>query len=226
MVETPWENPYTSPDDLPERVATLEERERSWEVRQLYQRTEGSISGLMYLCAAGGVLALVNSVAVQMITFVPGTAIEALRFLLSAFMLAVAVYLFVLAFFLSKRSPGARLAAVWMSVFLLLLFPLGTVYGVYALMILTSEQAKTVFTPEHQEILRLTEEKSPFYLGPRAIFLGFCLFALLFFGFGLTEGCTRKIFLRSVMPDMNLMEEIQKANNRPPTPEVRPGEEK
>ncbi len=230
MSESPLlQNPYASPAEENASEITLAERQRLLEIWHMHQRTEGAITGLSIFCVLGGIMAMVIGVIFMAITLIGFSASDAewtLGFF-GLFMATVAIYLFVLAYTLNKRTPEARDRAVWMAAFLLLLFPLGTVYGFYALMILNSRQAKMVFSPEYEEILRRVDDRTAFRFTPRLILWGFILFLMIFFGVGVMRGCTKTFLLDSVLPaQTDLREEIRKANNPAPVPRMLPPDEK
>lgn len=215
MTETYSKNPYASPAEENPAEMSVEERQRLWEIRHRHERTEGAVTSLSGFCLAAGVLAVISGVMILSLIFSGGDQFS-LGYLGfgGIFLLAVAIYLFFMAYFLNKRTPDARVQAVWMAAFLLLLFPLGTVYGFYALMILNSEQAKTVFSHDYQEILRLTENTTPFRLTAKMIFGGFLLFLIVFLGVMGFRGCASSLIQNAVVPgNMNLQDEIKKANN-------------
>ena len=172
-------NPYASPAEEPAFFLGATDLEHLLKIRLAHQRTELAVTQLADMCFFIGILASLCLFMISATTVLPGW--EAYRFYLTIFFVFFAPYLFVLTFFLNRRTPTSRVCAVWMSCVLLPAFPVGTVYGLYAFSVLVSRQARMVFSPEYRDILRRTEEYTPRKSGVGRVIYGMCTVLLLLF---------------------------------------------
>ena len=150
-------NPFEAPPpDLPNQTDELTGLTAD-EIRLKYLPTEGNvrtIASLMLLCAIGGPLTALATVIVSGPHDIVWLSMAMLLLPLLIGQGAIAVMMY-------RLAPSARYAAIMVSAFWMLLFPVGTALGLICVLELRSSRAAFVFSDRYKEIVDQTSSKRP-----------------------------------------------------------------
>jgi uncharacterized membrane protein len=75
-----------------------------------------------------------------------GAIFASIMWIIAAFVLVIGIFEFLAGSALRKHRPWARIAIIVLSIINLFGFPIGTIVGIYSLVVLLSADAKPVFT--------------------------------------------------------------------------------
>lgn len=172
------ENPYQAPADLGGVAAPLSPDE---EVRKAHLNAEASVQGIGSLMFLGSLLVLVSFILSVSSAFQSsssgGTGIGAAELLLILFISAVAIFQLVVGWCLRRLRPWTKIPAMVLAALSLFAFPVGTVIGLYLLLILAGKKGRFVLSPEYAGI----RERTPHikYRTPLWLWLLLIAFVLL-----------------------------------------------